>query len=481
MEQQVKYGIPASVTLAQMALESRWGKSDLAITDNNYFGIKCPEQWLKSGKPYSLHNDDKPNEKFCHFNSPEEALEFRSKLLTDPQGRFKRCLNNSCTDYEGWVTDIKACGYATDPSYVSSLLKTIRSNDLTKYDTQAVELAANQNLTIGYGRAGEDVTYHLSADASTQQAGVQQNQTQPIVVNPAAWSFPLRCVNQPLVITSDYGHRSKPTAGASSDHKGIDIQADSKSIVMATENNGKVVNTGYERAGGNFVTVEYTHADNQRYQVTYLHLDSVSVKTGDMVNARQEIAKSGNTGTATTGPHLHMSVKQADADGTFQTIDPKEYLAQVAVYGGFPTQVTMANSDKDLLAEYKQNVKAIQPQNDLVNATPLSNITGSTNEKTWMDWMLSAAGNGDGVIDTILSNIFPMAFTLAAKLQYDNAELAETAAEINGKAQPQSEEEGYTILRSRESVDVNRAQQTASMAYDANSPEESQGNGLKMA
>ena len=41
MEQQQKYGIPASVTLAQMYLESAGGKSNLAQTGNNYFGIKC--------------------------------------------------------------------------------------------------------------------------------------------------------------------------------------------------------------------------------------------------------------------------------------------------------------------------------------------------------------------------------------------------------------------------------------------------------
>ena len=40
MEQQIKYGIPASVILAQMAIESSWGTSDLARNDNNFFGIK---------------------------------------------------------------------------------------------------------------------------------------------------------------------------------------------------------------------------------------------------------------------------------------------------------------------------------------------------------------------------------------------------------------------------------------------------------
>ena len=70
MAQQQKYGVPASVTLAQMYIESAGGKSNLAQTGNNYFGIKCSQQWLAEGKPYSLHHDDKPNEKFCSATTP---------------------------------------------------------------------------------------------------------------------------------------------------------------------------------------------------------------------------------------------------------------------------------------------------------------------------------------------------------------------------------------------------------------------------
>ena len=38
IDQQIKYGIPASITLQQMALESGYGTSDLAANYNNYFG-----------------------------------------------------------------------------------------------------------------------------------------------------------------------------------------------------------------------------------------------------------------------------------------------------------------------------------------------------------------------------------------------------------------------------------------------------------
>ena len=135
MEQQQRYGIPASVTLAQMAFESFWGKSTLASVGNNYFGIKCSRDWLAAGKPYSLHNDDCPNEKFCNYNSVEESIEHHSRLLMSD--RYKRCHRYSETDYHNWLLGIKAAGYATDPDYVKKLEDMIKRYKLYLYDRLA--------------------------------------------------------------------------------------------------------------------------------------------------------------------------------------------------------------------------------------------------------------------------------------------------------------------------------------------------------
>ena len=49
MEQMKRYGIPASVTLAQGILESSNGESELSRLGNNHFGIKATASWLKNG------------------------------------------------------------------------------------------------------------------------------------------------------------------------------------------------------------------------------------------------------------------------------------------------------------------------------------------------------------------------------------------------------------------------------------------------
>ena len=137
MEQQQRYGIPASVTLAQMAYESFWGQSTLATTGNNFFGIKCSSEWLAAGKPYSLHNDDKPNEKFCNYASVDESIEHHSRLLMGD--RYKRCHRYDSTDYHNWLVAIKACGYATAPDYVKKLEGMIKRYKLYLFDRIALK------------------------------------------------------------------------------------------------------------------------------------------------------------------------------------------------------------------------------------------------------------------------------------------------------------------------------------------------------
>jgi flagellum-specific peptidoglycan hydrolase FlgJ len=80
MTQQVVYGIPASITLAQGLLESGAGNSTLAKNSNNHFGIKCHNDW--KGKTYS-HFDDGEMSCFRKYSKVEESYKDHSIFLSE--------------------------------------------------------------------------------------------------------------------------------------------------------------------------------------------------------------------------------------------------------------------------------------------------------------------------------------------------------------------------------------------------------------
>jgi len=144
IEQQRMYGIPASVTLAQMALESSWGNSRLAQIANNYFGIKANRLWLEQDGSYILSDDDRKNEKFCVFEDVYEGMEYHSKILTS--SRYARCTEIPQWDYMRWLKAIKDCGYATNPNYVKECAMIIRQYHLYDYDD--IVIMENDNFKI---------------------------------------------------------------------------------------------------------------------------------------------------------------------------------------------------------------------------------------------------------------------------------------------------------------------------------------------
>lgn len=105
MEQMKRYGIPASVTLAQGILESRNGQSELSQLGNNHFGVKASKSWLKNGGDYLVYTDDKPNEKFCKYATVGDSYEHHSKILKN-SSRYSQCFKLSPDDYKGWTKGI---------------------------------------------------------------------------------------------------------------------------------------------------------------------------------------------------------------------------------------------------------------------------------------------------------------------------------------------------------------------------------------
>ena len=148
MEQMRRYGIPASVTLAQGILESSNGQSRLAQNENNHFGIKATPEWIAEGGRYSLYSDDKPNEKFCSYDSVGDSYEHHSRFLKE-NNRYARCFSLSPDDYKGWTLGLEKAGYATGGHYADSLQRIIEQNGLQKYDRQAGDGSAGKAVRCG--------------------------------------------------------------------------------------------------------------------------------------------------------------------------------------------------------------------------------------------------------------------------------------------------------------------------------------------
>ena len=469
MEQQQKYGIPASVTLAQMYLESAGGKSNLAQTGNNYFGIKCSSQWLAEGKPYSLHHDDKPNEKFCNYASVQESIEHHSQFLMG--SRYAGCRRCAADDYRGWANGLQAAGYATNRNYATMLIADIEAYDLSKYDQQAMSMPK----------------------VADQQANTQTPASQ-------GYSFPVSGDN--LVMSDGYG--ISPTSYRNHAHNGIDLKARYQDV-MATENQGRVVKVGSDKTSGNFAVVEYDRADGAKWRVSYCHLDSVAVRQGDTVNAGQKLGVSGNTGNS-TGPHLHLTVRhQAAGSAEFKTVDPLNYLAEIAVRGNLTATVVKKGTNADLLSSRKggvdttptqaerlmaQSQLTTQQQQNAQAGAQLTQRTGSNDPNTLLAYLMGQNGDeqaqysqhGD-IFSSLISGLFTSAIGMAIMLdQADQGEERTTSQVQNEPVQETEQQKAATLIqRKRDSVDPVQAREVAMMNFDAEYPEQQQNTGQRLA
>lgn len=102
--------------------------------------------------------------------------------------------------------------------------------------------------------------------------------------------------------TSGFGLRQRPTAGASKNHKALDLPAAAGTPVLSVSA-GKVTFAGKKGGYGNRVEVDYGGG----VVSSYSHLSSINVQPGQIITAGASVGGVGRTGTA-TGNHLHWEV-----------------------------------------------------------------------------------------------------------------------------------------------------------------------------
>lgn len=420
MEQMRRYGIPASVTLAQACIESADGRSKVSTTANNHFGIKGT--W--NGQ-YVLADDDKPNEKFRKYDNVGQSYEDHSRLLANGS-RYRGLFNLQKDDYVGWCNGLQQAGYATNPKYSSTLQTVIKENGLDKYDKIVIEQMKGRE----WGVAANPLSN--GNNSSVGLMGVPLS-------NSIHFAFPVKR-EEMMLVTSAYGARQAPTQGASTQHMGIDINA-KNDFVVATEDNGRVVavHDREDNKSGRYVIVEYDRSDGSKVRTSYLHLSQVNVKVGDVVNAGTSVlGVTGKTGidpttgkSSCTGEHLHFGVSVVDANGKSTPVDPAKYLAELSVLGNIPIQVK-DSKNKDLLSAHRSNV--VLPSGQTGQDLQDTILEEDLSPDGLLKKLLSSEDSGaalpcdDPLVELIMTSFIGL-FTLANAMDSEEQQLKEAATD----------------------------------------------------
>lgn len=186
--------------------------------------------------------------------------------------------------------------------------KAVKNSQVAKLSEEEKQIQAKiDEFNAAAKKAEAEIAKQLAA-SSGYQGSFSGTLSWPISTSSANWN----------IITSGYGRRDQPTAGASTNHKALDIGIRYQPLYAPAD--GYVVTAGSVSGYGNFIMIKHS---NSLY-TCYGHLNSFEVKAGQTVKRGQRIAISGNTGV-TTGPHLHFEVR---TNGTSSSkVNPLMYIA----------------------------------------------------------------------------------------------------------------------------------------------------------
>ncbi len=133
-------------------------------------------------------------------------------------------------------------------------------------------------------------------------------------------------------ITSRFGPRNTGIAGASTDHKGVDLVSLGDWTVVAVSP-GTVTEVGYNKTRGKYVWISTEDGFGTMYQ----HLAKTYVTTGQKVNAKTPVGYMGNTGVG-SGAHLHFEVSKSPSFSETQKNRNAYYINPMVYFGTLATE-----------------------------------------------------------------------------------------------------------------------------------------------
>ena len=119
-------------------------------------------------------------------------------------------------------------------------------------------------------------------------------------------------------ISTPYGKAG--TRWSTGAHTGVDFAVPVGTPVLAVAD-GTIVKANWGKAYGNQVIQKVAGG-----YVIYAHLNKVRIKPGMVVKKGQIVGESGNSGTNTTGAHLHLELRDNIRWSAGKAKDPKDLL-----------------------------------------------------------------------------------------------------------------------------------------------------------
>lgn len=202
----------------------------------------------------------------------------------------KECLYEGCTYQE--PVEIEALGHQTDSLYCK------RCYSYFSPEVDGLCETDKGIFLVKDSKVQTEVTSHYTDEAG-ELWYVKEGTAYDYYCGDIDFTWPTPTCG---IITSYFGYRDAPTAGASSAHKGMDIGAMHGTKIVSVAS-GTVVESGYNQWNGNYLFVSH----GEGLKSVYLHCSEVYAQTGDQVEAGEEVAAVGSTGVS-TGAHLHFGI-----------------------------------------------------------------------------------------------------------------------------------------------------------------------------
>ena len=228
-------------------------------------------------------------EMYTKYNAIQTIAEKDTELINEVSQQ-KTDIENQKQELENSKAEVENIKSQTDAKNAElKAAKVSKQNTVSQLSAEEQELQKKiDEFEAAIDRAQQEI-----ANATNGTSGYEGSFSGGMFEWPLSYSY-----NR---ITSIFGNRTAPTAGASTNHGAIDIGV--SYVPVYAPANGKVIMAQWVSGYGNYIMIDHGGG----YYTAFGHLSQFTVSVGTVVSTGQQIAVSGNTGIS-TGPHLHYEV-----------------------------------------------------------------------------------------------------------------------------------------------------------------------------